>query len=240
MIPSYCITMSITPERYTRAKNLFNDLKYPVNFYIAERDPQGGIYGCWRSHLACWDDAVSKGHDIIAVFEDDVEIPNEEEFKKILEEAHKFLVQNENFEFIALHGQVLPIEYKKGPIKFGVPITTCAYMIHLPRFLKRGRKNIEPTGKHFDYELFLNPEGPIYTKAGVFDPVVGILPGSDFGTINDYGPLLNISFKIFGYSKFTNIRDVYIKILRFFPRIVARRFFLNFNERLVKLLQPTF
>jgi hypothetical protein len=233
--------MSITPERYTRAKNLFNDLKYPVNFYIAEKDLQGGVYGCWRSHLACWDDAISKGYKIIAVFEDDTEIHSRDELDSLIEEALKAFENQIDLEYVALHGEVVPIEESDSRIKWGIPITTAAYVINLERFFsKRNRKDVEPTGNHIDYELSLNPKGSIYVKAGVFEPLSKIMPGRDFGTVNDYGPFLNFTFKIFGYSNVTSTLGFYMHLMRKGPRNQAFRkyIFVKWNEIFVKYLQP--
>jgi hypothetical protein len=233
--------MATTPERHDRAKKLFNDLNFPIKFYIAQKDPQGGLYGCWRSHLACWDDGISKGHKIIAVFEDDTEIPSREELDSLLEEALEAFKDQQDLEYIALHGEVVPIEEGNSRIKWGIPITTAAYVIHLERFFsKRDRKNVEPTGSHIDYELSLNPNGPIYVKAGVFEPLSKIMPGRDFGTVNDYGPFLNFAFKAFGYSNVTSSLGFYMHLMRKGPRnqIFRKYVYVKWNEIFVKWLQP--
>lgn len=239
MIPSYCITMVTTPERHDRAIKLFNELNLPVTFHIAQKDPQGGIYGCWRSHLACWDDGISKGHKIIAVFEDDTEIPSREELDSLFEESLSAFEEQPDLEYIALHGEAVSVEESNSRVKWGIPITTAAYVIHLERFFsKRNRKNVEPTGNHIDYELSLNPKGPIYVKAGVFEPLSKIMPGRDFGTVNDYGPFLGLAFKIFGYSNVTSSLGFYMHLMRKSPRNVKKYVLLKWNEIFVKFLQP--
>ena len=241
MIYSYCITMDTTPERSDRAKNLFNQLEFPINFYVAKTDPQGARYGIWRSHLSCWDDGISKGHKIIAVFEDDVNIPSRKELDYLLEESLRAFEEQDHIEFIALHGEVVPIEEKKSNIKYGIPITTAAYVIHLGRFYsKRHRAKMEPTGNHLDYELFLNPKGPIHVKASVFEPFSKIMPGIDSGTINDYGPFLNYIKKKLGYPYFCKSLHLYMDLMRKGPRneFFRKNVFVRWNEIYVKWLQP--
>ena len=234
---AYCITMRTTPERHERARKLFESFDFPVTFHVAERDPQGGIYGCWRSHLACWDKAVEAGYDVIAVFEDDVEIPSRAELDYLLEEGRRAFERQPDLEYIALHGKTIPVGTDQDAVKSGVAITTCAYMIHLPRFLRRGRENIEPTGKHFDFDLYYNSKGPVYTKVGVFEPAPKIMPGIKFGTVNDYGVVLNTAFKIFGYGNVVSWMDLYINTLRCVPRKM-RPWLRPFNEIGIKLFQP--
>jgi hypothetical protein len=241
MIQSYCITLDTTPKRSDRAKKLFNQLEFPINFYVAQKDPQGPRYGCWRSHLACWDDGISKGHKIIAVFEDDVNIPSRKELDYVFEESLKAFEEQNHIEFIALHGQVVPIEESKSKIKYGIPITVAAYVIHLDRFYSnRNRKKMEPTGNHIDYELFLNPKGSIHVKASVFEPFSKIMPGVDYGTTNDYGLFLNFIIRKLGYSFICKSLHLYMELMRKGPRneFFRKNVLVRWNELYVKWLQP--
>lgn len=240
IIPSYCITMSTTPERHQRAIKLFDNLNLPIKFYVANKDPQGGVYGCWRSHLACWDDGLSKGHKIIVVFEDDTEIPSREELDFLFKESLIAFEKQKDLEYIAIHGHVAPIETKNSYVKLGIPISNAAYVIHLERFFsKRNRKDVEPTGNHLDYEFFLNPSGPVYTRAGVFEPIPKIMPGKNFGTSNEYGVILNFIFKIIGYSKTVSLVSFYMSLMRKGSKNkVFKNMLIKYNEIFLKLLQP--
>lgn len=235
-VPAYCITMSSTPERHERARKLFSDLDFPVTFHVADRDPQGGIYGCWRSHLACWDKGVSEGHEIIAIFEDDVEIPSREELDRLIQDGVRTLSET-SFGVVVLHGRTIPTGNESGPIVTGCAITTCAYLIHLPRLFERRQESLEPTGNHLDYEMHLNPSGPIYMKTGVFHVPPMIQPGADLGTVNDYGPALNWLFDTLGYSRFFDGLGVWIKLGQKAPRWL-RRIFVRTHEVGVRWLQP--
>jgi hypothetical protein len=227
-----------TPERHERAKNLFADLNVPVTFHVAERDPQGPIYGCWRSHLACWEKGLADGHDIIAVFEDDVLIPSRDELQTLMAQAEKALRENTDFTIVVLHNRGVDIGYEPGPIKSGVAITTSAYVIHLPRLFAKGRDKLQPTGRHLDYELMVHRKGPAFLQVGVFEVQPTIAPGAEFGTLNDYGPFINGLFRIFGYAALVDGVGSYVETIgRSSPKWL-RPLMAPLNELGSRLLQP--
>ena len=238
LLPSYCVTMACTPERHERAHKLFEALDVPVTFHVAERDAQGPLYGCWRSHLACWEKGLADGHNIIAVFEDDVVIPSREELQTLMGQAEKALRENSNFTIVGLHNRGVPVGDEPGPIKSGVAITTCAYVIHLPRLFAKGRDSLQPTGRHLDYELLVNRKGPAYLQGGVFEVEPTIAPGSEFGTLNDYGPFLNGLFSLFGYETLGDVLKFYVYCIRRRSPKWLRPMIVPLNELGTWLLQP--
>lgn len=237
-LPSYCVTMRTTPERHERACKLFEALDVPVTFHVAERDPQGPLYGCWRSHLACWEKGLVDGHDIITVFEDDVVIPSREELQTLMGQAEKALRENSNFTIVILHNRGVDVGYEPGPIKSGVAITAPAYVIHLPRLFAKGRDSLQPTGRHLDYELLVNRKGPAYLQVGVFEVQPTIRPGADFGTLNDYGPFLNGLFRLFGYETLNDVLAFYVYCIRRWAPMGLRPTLVSLNEWGTGLLQP--
>jgi len=246
MIPSYCITLSTTPEKHKRAISLFNDLDLPIIFHIAEKDIDGGTYGCWRSHIFCWNKAKELGHDIIAVFEDDVEIPNKNEFYEILNICVDKLKNDNNLEIVILHNKVIPAavdllntnDQKKFKIEPGIALGAYAYVINLDKFFKR-HKNIQPNGNHIDYELFLNENGYMYANIGVIEPVTKIDHTFMYGTKNNYGNILNFLFKITGYENISKIIPQYMKLSRIFPIKLRKMIFIPIAKTLTKKFQHT-
>ena len=235
--PVYCITMDTTPERHARAMALFGNLGLPVRFHVAEKDPQGGIYGCWRSHLAVWRTALAAGHDIAVVFEDDVEIGcTRPELDRMVEEAVQALRRDESLDVVHLHSRVFAFGDEPGPVKRGQGVTNCAAVVHVARLLARPAESLEPTGHHLDYEMFVHQGGPMFVHQGGFTGST-IAPGSAFGTSNDYGPLVNDLMRRFGYAPFVDGMGAYIASLRTLPRW-ARERLPAAHAHLVRWLQP--
>lgn len=67
-----CINLKSRPDRKEYAVKTLNGLNIPFRFYIAEKSPYGGIYGCFESHINVIKEAYNKGANNILIFEDDV------------------------------------------------------------------------------------------------------------------------------------------------------------------------
>ncbi len=70
----YCINLK---ERDDRLASVSAELARVgvldrVEFYRPERDPRGGLYGCWESHTQVFRMALEKGLPYVLIFEDDV------------------------------------------------------------------------------------------------------------------------------------------------------------------------
>lgn len=81
MLPCYVITLRERPDRLknflqwsSKYTYLGHSLKNIVP-WIVDRDPEGGIHGCWSSHLGIYKDALKKSYKQVLIFEDDA-IPN--------------------------------------------------------------------------------------------------------------------------------------------------------------------
>lgn len=218
MPPIYCLTMRSTPERHERAMKLFGDLRLPVLFHVAEKDPQGGVFGCWRSHLAIWDRVSDDGEEVAVVFEDDVEVDcGRDELLTLIRQATE-AVTSGPFAIVLLHASSVPTGDEPGPVQRGFGVTTCAYVVNVKRLLARGRKALEPSGRHIDFDLLMNRAAPAYASPGVFADAPAVRPGAEFGTVNDYGPLLNRLFAAVGYAPFVDGVGAWAGVLRQLPR----------------------
>ncbi len=69
-----CITLRDNKLRQQQAIKVFNDMKIQdkVVFYIADRHKNGGMYGCFESHIKVIEYAFKNGMNRILVFEDDI------------------------------------------------------------------------------------------------------------------------------------------------------------------------
>lgn len=66
-----CINLDISTERKKHAENIFRELNIPARFFTAKKHPNGGMYGCFHSHIEVLKQASEKNLDNILVFEDD-------------------------------------------------------------------------------------------------------------------------------------------------------------------------
>jgi len=56
------------------------------HFHTVDRDPEGGLLGCTRSHMACYQKAIDQNKEACLVFEDDVRV-NENLTEEVLRES---------------------------------------------------------------------------------------------------------------------------------------------------------
>lgn len=67
-----CINLDISTERKICSQNMFDKYNIPARFFTATKHPNGGLYGCFDSHVQVVKYAYESGLDNILVFEDDV------------------------------------------------------------------------------------------------------------------------------------------------------------------------
>ena len=69
----YCINLKYRKDRYISANKVFNELNIKnVEFYITDKSPKGGKYGCFESHINVIKKAYNSGYNNILIFEDDI------------------------------------------------------------------------------------------------------------------------------------------------------------------------
>jgi glycosyl transferase family 25 len=96
-----CINLTEREDRYESAKKVFSEFEIPVNFHRVERSPNGGVQGCFESHVQVITDAHQRGLDTVLVFEDDIE-PGYGLNEKKIEEAIDFMQTNEDWDIVFL------------------------------------------------------------------------------------------------------------------------------------------
>ena len=69
-----CIHMKSRKDREELVENVKKKLNIPLKYFYAEPHPDGGVRGCYESHLAIMREAVKANKSMMLVFEDDLEI----------------------------------------------------------------------------------------------------------------------------------------------------------------------
>jgi len=68
----YCINLISRPDRYNLMKNFEKEENIKITFYRPEKDPSGGMIGCFKSHIEVIKIAYELGQNKIMVLEDDL------------------------------------------------------------------------------------------------------------------------------------------------------------------------
>jgi GR25 family glycosyltransferase involved in LPS biosynthesis len=97
----YCINLISRPDRYANMKKFESEENIKLNFYRPERDPSGGMAGCFKSHIAVITQAYNAGYKQILVFEDDI-IKTKGYESNDYNEIKKFIQTNNSWEIIQL------------------------------------------------------------------------------------------------------------------------------------------
>lgn len=66
-----CINLTISRDRRMHVENIFQKYNIPGRFFITDKHPYGGLYGCFDSHIKVVKSAYERGLNNILVFEDD-------------------------------------------------------------------------------------------------------------------------------------------------------------------------
>src|SRR5579875_3097597 len=85
-IEVFCISLNSRIDRRESINKLFNNLNIKnINWWIVEKHPMGGRYGCFESHVGIWKSNIKC--DYVMIFEDDVKIDKNINFQEIISEA---------------------------------------------------------------------------------------------------------------------------------------------------------
>lgn len=67
-----CITLISRKDRYLSSRSVFNKHNIPVKYYKTTKHPNGGIQGCFESHINVISEAYDSGAERLLIFEDDI------------------------------------------------------------------------------------------------------------------------------------------------------------------------
>lgn len=114
MLKIYCLSLKERSDRRDKIQQQFKRYGLQVEWWIVDRHPLGGKYGCFESHLCIWEKHEG---DITMIIEDDLEISiNPEKFREILSEAIEI---SKKYPLICLGHLAISLESKvQGSAKF--------------------------------------------------------------------------------------------------------------------------
>ena len=163
--PIYCINLEHRKDRKEHSIRQFTNLGISLNSVIypyLKKDPRGGVYGCFDSHIKVWNDFfINHPNEKYAlVFEDDFVTTNNS--KTILENAVKFIDNNyDKIDILFLHNICVNVENTINDLNFncGYGLGAHAYFVtreYIKSIIDKYEKLPEPNGRHIDFEIGFN------------------------------------------------------------------------------------
>lgn len=126
-----CINLLEREDRYQKVKAVFDSLKMPVKFHRVNRHPNGGVEGCYTSHIQVITSAYERGLNNVLIFEDDVVPGKGLTARKVLECANLAKVPGVQLVYLGWHPQIMSSRTKHviGSM-YGIKAMGChAYVI---------------------------------------------------------------------------------------------------------------
>jgi GR25 family glycosyltransferase involved in LPS biosynthesis len=188
--PIYCINLEHRKDRKEHSLNQFtnlgishNTVKYP-HF---TKDPRGGVYGCFDSHIKIWNDFFVNHPNAkyALVFEDDFVATHNE--KSIIKDAVNFLDNNyDEIDIVFLHNYCVDVENTINNDQFICGYGSCAHAYFVTRhyitsIIDKHGKLPEPNGRPIDFDInnniidtdnTINSNKLFYTKDDCFKQLV--------------------------------------------------------------------
>ena len=166
-----CVTLhSRSNDRGKSIIQLFKRLNLTdsIHWWIVEKHPSGGIYGCCESNVSIWN-CSEFTKPFLCIFEDDLECLDE----SLFEEALQYAIQNmpHNFNFFNLEPQLGFIKEKLssfGRINgyLGEFLHTGCYIVHRSILPQLTASILPWYGMDLDVALYKNCK-----MAGIFPPI---------------------------------------------------------------------
>jgi len=95
----YCINLKEREDKYKYARETFERLDIPVEFYRVDKHKSDGAQGCFESHINLIKKAWDSGCENVLIFEDDI-YPNQITFEKLKEVVG--FIRNEDWDIFYL------------------------------------------------------------------------------------------------------------------------------------------
>ena len=97
----YCINLDTRVDRRQSAQKIFDQYQIPAKMFVVKKHPNGGIEGCFDSHLRIIREAYHNGYSKICIFEDDIAATSHLSVKQ-LRKATKFMETNADWDLFYL------------------------------------------------------------------------------------------------------------------------------------------
>jgi hypothetical protein len=153
-----CISLVDRPYRQRKSKELFKKLGIldKINWWIVQKHPQGGLYGCFESHWHIWNSKEFQ-KPYLCIFEDDLLLNDLDAFRfySTLLNASDFMFNQ--LDLIILEPGLGFIEKKiTGSLYEGGFIHLGCYLISRESIPKLSQKTIQWFGIDLDLTLYKN------------------------------------------------------------------------------------
>jgi len=147
----YCINLNTRDDRKESCEKLFDKCGIEAKFHRVDKHPNGGVEGCFESHIDIITEAYNKKYEYIVIFEDDIartKYLNDE----IIKRCYDWLQENKSAELFYLGTFVDIRNYRTTKVASRIiklqSICTHAYII-----TRKGMKryaNMKYTGTAID------------------------------------------------------------------------------------------
>lgn len=108
-----CINLDISKDRKQHAEYYFKKLNIPAKFFTTSKHKNGGMYGCFDSHIKILKYAYEKNLDNILIFEDDF-LPTSSYSEEKLAIAIDFMKSNKDWDIFHLGYSFIKDSFKGG------------------------------------------------------------------------------------------------------------------------------
>lgn len=171
MYPIYCINLQNRIDRKQHTKEQFVKLNIPldsVTYPHFTKDPSGGAFGCFRSHMFVWKDFLEKHPDkpYCLVLEDDFLVnTSDQECQRIIKDATEFLDSTDSVDILHLHNLCISTDSVVKPKTFHRGYGTMAHAYFVTRKFISGLREIpDAIGDQIDFTISFKHDSPIYSE----------------------------------------------------------------------------
>lgn len=170
----YCINLQHRNDRKIHSQSEFKKIGINTKQVIYPpfvKDPRGGVYGCYDSHMKIWYDFFNRypDHAYCLIFEDD--FVAEPAARELLLKASEFVKEHTSeIDILVLHNLCIPVQHPLNNANFtnGYGLLTHAYIVTRPYiksiYKKNNNKLPSPNGKHLDCLINGNINGLLYSE----------------------------------------------------------------------------
>lgn len=181
--PTYCINLAHRSDRkmHMIAQLTALGMRHDrVRFPPLAKDPRGGAYGCWDSHMKVWADfrASFPKRPFCLVLEDDCVMA--ENARRLIARAASFVANHTGeVDILFLHNARVVVESPLNSAHFsnGYGLNSHAYFItrrYIEHIISTYGKLPDPTGSHIDYAINMDRHmttGWLYTERAFYTNV---------------------------------------------------------------------
>lgn len=215
----YCITLDTAVDRHDTVKKSLEKVGLwdKTTMLYSQRDPQGGVRGCFESHRLAWDKALHEGLDNVLIVEDDVFFAKD--WRKYVPHMFKFMRENQDWDMLFLGWT--PYKSFITPWKH-VTRMTCGTATHAYILSRRGMKKGLPPYDDVRRAVDVHMMCPQCKEGTWTDPFASCSHDASTNQYQNYALKPMIAFQKYdetsstGNTKWANKRKARVGLMRFF------------------------